>query len=310
MQDIDFTYSSSDGTEIFVYGWLCDDPKAIVHINHGMAEHAARYRHLAASLCDAGYTVYAQDHRGHGKSIPSGTLPGHFADEDGWNKAVNDAYDVNQMIAKRHPGLPILGLGHSMGSFMVQQILFQKPAAYAAAALSASNGKPSPVALAGRVIARVERRRLGKRGASPVIARMTFGEFNRAFAPNRTGCDWLSRDPEQVDLYDNDPLCGFTCSTQTWIDFLDALPSLTKSSNIARINKSIPLYVFSGDKDPVGENGAGVERLVKSYSDGGLRNIRLKLYPEGRHEMVNETNRQEVVQDIVQWCDEASASLG
>ena len=309
MQETNFKHSARDATEIHVYGWLCDSPKALVHINHGMAEHAARYGWLAASLCDAGYSVYAQDHRGHGKSIQPGLSPGHLADHDGWTKMVTDAHDINREIAGHHPGLPILALGHSMGSFVVQQLLYEQPGDFTAAALSGSNGKPPPIAIVARGIARVERRRLGKRSASPVIQRISFGEFNRAFSPIRTECDWLSRDTEQVDLYVEDPLCGFACSIQTWVDMLNALPKLASASNIARVDKDIPLLIFAGDKDPVGDNGAGVQRLAKAYDDAGLRHVQLKLYHEGRHETLNETNRQEVASDFITWCEQTTDKL-
>ncbi|MBW1875832.1 MAG: alpha/beta fold hydrolase, partial [Deltaproteobacteria bacterium] len=188
-----------------------------------MAEYGARYARLAQALATAGYTTYAHDHRGHGKSVPEGTPPGHMADNDSWNRIVEDAHGVNREIAKRHPGVPIIVLGHSMGSFVLQQLLFEHPNDMVAAALSGSNGKPPAIAMIGKLVARIERVRVGKRNPSPVMQKLTFDEYNKAYAPARTEFEWLSRDPEEVDKYVADPLCGFAVSTQVWIDMLRAL---------------------------------------------------------------------------------------
>ncbi len=303
MRDAHFTYKAPDGAELFVYGWLCDAPKAVVHILHGMAEFAGRYRRVAEALTRSSFHVFAHDHRGHGKSIVEGQPPGHVADVDSWNKMVSDAHGVNREIAKTHPGLPIIALGHSMGSFILQQLLYEHPQDYVAAALSASNGRPSLLAHVGKLVARVERMRHGKDNPSPVLQAMTFGGFNKPFEPARTEFDWLSRDATEVDAYIMDPLSGFACSTQTWADFMDALPELSKDTNVAKVRKDIPLYLFAGSEDPVGERGDGVRRLREQYLNAGIRDLDFKLYPGARHETLNELNRDEVIGDFVAWCN-------
>ncbi len=308
MKAVDFRFGTVDGANVYVRGWVVDRPKAIVQVLHGMAEHGARYERLARALASAGYGTYAHDHRGHGQSIADGVPPGHIADSDSWNRIVEDAHGINREIAKRHPGVPIIILGHSMGSFVLQQLLFERPSDMIAAALSASNGKPPPIASVGKVVARMERLRVGKRSPSPILQRLTFGEYNKAFAPTRTEFDWLSRDPAEVDAYVADPLCGFAVSTQVWIDMLDALDRIAKPSNVAKIPKDKPLYLFAGDQDPVGDFGKGMKRLHDAYKRAAIFDVRLKLYPEGRHEMLNETNRDEVTADLIGWCDEVVAA--
>ncbi len=308
MKSADFAFQTVDGANIQVRGWVIEQPKAIVQVLHGMAEHSARYARLARALADAGYSTYAHDHRGHGQSVPEGGSPGHMADSDGWNRIVEDAHGVNREIAKRHPNVPIIILGHSMGSFVLQQLLFEHPNDMIAAALSGSNGKPPPIAVLAKLIARIERARVGKRSPSPVLQKLTFEDYNKAFAPNRTEFDWLSRDPEEVDKYVADPLCGFAVSTQVWIDMLAALDRISNPRNVAKVPKGMPIYLFAGARDPVGDYGKGVKRLRDAYKRAAIFDVRLKLYPDARHEVLNETNRQEVTNDLIAWLDEIVAA--
>lgn len=308
MNSADFTFQTIDGAQLHVGGWTIDSPKAVVQVIHGMAEYGSRYARLAQALGDAGYNTYAHDHRGHGKSIREGEPPGHMADEDSWNRIVEDAHGVNREIAKRHPNLPIIVLGHSMGSFVLQQLLFEHPTDMIAACLSASNGKPPAIAALGKLIARIARLRVGKRNPSPVMQKLTFEEYNKAFAPNRTTFDWLSRDDDEVDKYIVDPLCGFAVSTQTWIDMLDALSRIANPKSISKVPKGIPIYLFAGSEDPVGNKGKGMRNLYDAYKRAGIFDVRLKLYEGARHETLNETNRQEVTNDFIAWCDEVIAT--
>jgi alpha-beta hydrolase superfamily lysophospholipase len=299
--------AAPDGSPIHVHVWLpAEEPRAVVQIAHGMSEHGARYAALASALNARGIGVYANDHRGHGRSVPSGEAPGHMGD-DGFASAVRVVRELEQHIAKAHPSAKRVLLGHSMGSFITQRFLSQYPGALHGAVLSASNGKPPPIAAAGRYVARLERLRLGPLGKSKVLEALSFEDFNKKFRPNRTGYDWLSRDEARVDAYVADPLCGFPVTTQTWVDLLDALGSLTAPDRLAAIPKDLPVYVFAGTRDPVGDFGRGVERLVAAYRAAGLRDVELKLYPEGRHEMLNETNREEVVADLLGWIERTLA---
>lgn len=310
MKSADFTFQTVDGAKLHVSGWIIDSPKAVVQIIHGMAEYGSRYARLAQALADAGYNTYSLDSRGHGKSVPEGQPPGHLADEDGWNRTVEDAHSVNREIANRHPNLPIIILGHSMGSFVLQQLLFEHPSDMVAACLSGSNGKPPPIAALGKLVARVERLRVGKRNPSPVMQKLTFEEYNKAFAPNRTTFDWLSRDDHEVDIYVADPLLGFAVSTQSWVDMLSALSRISNPKNVAKVPQGMPLYLFAGSEDPVGDKGKGMRNLYDAYKRAGIFDVRLKIYEGARHETLNETNRQEVTTNFIGWCDEIVTAQG
>ncbi|MGE8067303.1 lysophospholipase [Pseudomonas sp. NPDC089569] len=295
-----FWLTTSDHSRLFVNQWLPDgNLKAMILLAHGMAEHSGRYAHLAEKLCAEGYGVCAPDQRGHGKTAESGTL-GHFADKDGWAKVVGDLACLNQHIGQKHHGVPILLLGHSMGSYIAQGYLLHHSASLQGAILSGSNFQPVSLYRAARQIARLERLRQGPKGRSALIEWLSFGSFNKSFKPTRTSFDWLSRDPAQVDLYVNDPLCGYRCTNQLWIDLLGGLQQISKASNLAQIDPGLPLLVIGGECDPVSE-GKRLKDLASALRGAGSRNLQLKIYPQARHELFNETNRDEVTADVLAW---------
>lgn len=295
----EFFLEASDGARIFVRRWLPEDPpRAIVQIAHGLAEHSQRYEDFALALNRAGIGVYADDHRGHGRTAQAGDL-GFFAARDGWRLCLEDLWTLNRRIRADHPSAPIVFFGHSMGSFMGQSFIADHGDSLAGAILSGSNGRPPAIAALGRLIARFERLRLGARGRSALLKALMFGEFNKPFRPARTDFDWLSRDPATVDAYVADPLCGFDFTTQLAIDLLDGLPPLLAPATLARIPKALPIHIVSGARDPVGANLQG---LVDAYRAAGLAPT-VTLYPEGRHEMLNETNREEVKAALIGWID-------
>jgi alpha-beta hydrolase superfamily lysophospholipase len=300
MPGSEFDFRTDDGHTLLGRRWLPEGPpRAIVQIAHGLAEHSARYARLAAALNSAGYAVYANDHRGHGPRAVAADL-GHFADEGGWDKVVGDLWTFNRLIAAEQPGTPIIFLGHSLGSFLGRGFITKHSDALAGVALSGSNGKPPAIATLGRLIAREERLRLGRRGKSDPILQMWFGEFNKPFKPARTAYDWLSRDEKEVDAFVADPLCGFPFTTQLAIDVLDALPHVTSRTSLAAIRKDLPVYVFSGERDPVGAN---IQGLIQDLKAAGFTQLTTRIYPGARHEMLNETNRDEVTRDFIAWLD-------
>ncbi|MCK6587966.1 MAG: alpha/beta hydrolase [Polyangiaceae bacterium] len=310
MQSSTFTFKASDGKSLFVHQWMPDAPplRGLVHIAHGMAEHGGRYGRLAEALARAGYAVQANDHRGHGGTAERDEDLGFFASSGGWGRVVRDITELVDHWKKEHPSLPVILFGHSMGSFLVQEIMFERPDLAAAVVLSGSNGKPSPLALAGRAVARVERKRLGERGKSPLLHSLSFESFNKAFKAPRTPYDWLSRDEAEVDRYIADPRCGFVCSTALWIDLLDALPGLTKPENLAKIRRDLPIYVVAGAEDPVSERTKGIAKLVDTYRRAGLFRVTQRLYEGARHEIFNEVNRDAITADLIAWLDKNAAA--
>jgi alpha-beta hydrolase superfamily lysophospholipase len=300
MPGSEFDFRADDGQTLLARRWLPEGPlRAIVQIAHGLAEHSARYARLAAALNSAGYAAYANDHRGHGPKAAPADL-GHFADEGGWDKVVGDLWTFNRLIAAEQQGTPIVFLGHSLGSFLGRSFIARHSDALAGVALSGSNGKPPAIATLGRLIARQERVRLGKRGKSDLILQMWFGEFNKRFKPARTASDWLSRDEKEVDAFVADPLCGFPFTTQLAIDVLDALPHVTSRKSLATIRKDLPIYVFSGERDPVGAN---IKGLIQDLKAAGFTQLTTRIYPGARHETLNELNRDEVTRDFIVWLD-------
>jgi len=297
MQASRFLLDRDDGAKIQVYRWAPDGaPRAAIQIAHGLCEHAGRYERLATALTAAGYLAYASDHRGHGPSAAPSDR-GFFAEADGWRKCLDDLWAVNRRLAADAPGLKIVFFGHSMGSIMGQQFIAEHGEALAGAALSGSNGPPPAILPLGRLLARFERLRLGPRGHSPVLRQIIFGEYNKAFRPARTDFDWLSRDEAEVDKYLADPLCGFPFTAQLAVDLLDAIGPIASHTTIARVPKTLPIYIFSGARDPVGANLQG---LMDAYRRAGLA-VTAKIYPDARHETLNETNRDEVVADLLAW---------
>ena len=303
-----FTFRAADAASIFVYRWVTErSPKAVVQIAHGIAEHAGRYARLAAALNEAGYHVYANDHPGHGRTAYGPEGLGLFAEHDGWRKCVADLWGLNRRIAARHPGLPIVLLGHSMGSFMTQQFISEHGDALAGAVLCGSSGRPAPRLALVRLVAAAERLRLGPRGRSALVQALAFGAFNKPFQPARTPFDWLSRDSAEVDKYITDPLCAFQPSLQLWLDFLPALSQIARPERQARIPKRLPIYIIAGMHDPVGANGKGVEQLLAAYRLAGLQHVVHRLYPGARHELFNETNREEVTRNLIAWLNGVAA---
>ena len=279
-------------------------PRAVIHIVHGMSEHARRYEPLAVALAAKGWAVYAHDQRGHGTTATDDSILGFFAERDGWSRAVEDFAAFLKFERQQHPNIPLVAFGHSMGSFIVQDYLSGNAAdGLSAAILSGTNGRPPLIARIGVWVARFECWRLGPKGRSPLIRRLSFDTFNRQFKPNRTSADWLSRDPQEVDKYIADPMCGFDATNRLWDDLLTIMPELSSPHRISQIPSYLPVYILGGDKDPTSYQGRGVRQLVKAYEAAGMERVHVQLYPDGRHEMLNEINRNEVIMDLQNWLD-------
>ncbi|HEY6250915.1 MAG TPA: alpha/beta hydrolase [Candidatus Angelobacter sp.] len=303
METQTFALRTADGVELFVYCWLPPGPcKAVVQIAHGLAEHAGRYSRLAGALTAAGYAVYANDHRGHGRTCKSNDQLGFVASKDGWQLCVNDLWALNRHIAAEHPGVPLVLLGHSMGATLAQQFMGEYGDALAGVVLSGSSGNPTMLAGIGKLILRLERLRLGPSGHSKLANSLSFDAFNKSFAPARTAFDWLSRDPAEVDKYVADRLCGFSASVQLWIDLLSGWARASRPAHRGRIPKTLPIYIIAGTRDPVGGNTRQIEPMLAAYKAAGLR-VQHRFYPEARHELFNETNREEVTRDLIGWME-------
>ena len=289
MNEHPLTLNAPDGHTITGTVFTPPEPVAILVISHGMAEHGDRYRPLARWLGEHGVAAVTFHHRGHGPACPSGGL-GHYADQQGWASVVADLHRVVQYSHLQLPGLPLHLLGHSMGSFIAQSYAQKHGDTLDTLILSATNRIDRGQLLASRALIGLIRLIRGKRHRSRLVARITFEQFNRKFRPNRSGFDWLSRDREQVDRYISDPVCGFDCTVGLWWDFIGGMLSISPSA----WRKDLPVHLFSGTADAVGEMGRGVRRHFQLIREAGLEKVTLRLFEGGRHEMLNETNRDEV----------------
>jgi alpha-beta hydrolase superfamily lysophospholipase len=306
MKSDTFTYKTDDGTNVFVYRWLPEKgkPKAAVQIAHGMAEHAARYERFAKELVKEGYAVYASDHRGHKMTAGNLENVGFFAKENGWRLVVEDIHQLTGIIKKENPGVPLFLFGHSMGSMLGRNYIFLYGKDIDGVIISGTSADPGLLGKIGLIIAKREKRKKGEKFRSELLTKLSFGEFNKPFKPNRTDFDWLSRDDAEVDKYVDDPYCGNVFTTSFFVDLIDGVNVIHDKKNIAKTPKDLPMFIFSGDKDPVGKNGKGIRAVHKLYEKAGLKDLKLKLYPDARHEMLNETNRDEVFKDIIQWLND------
>jgi alpha-beta hydrolase superfamily lysophospholipase len=306
MKSETFTFKTKDNENIFTYKWLPDnekDIKAIVQLAHGMAEHGKRYERFSEALNGSGYGVYINDHRGHGKTAGSLEALGFFADENGWDLVIDDMHQLTGIINETFPGLPVFLLGHSMGSFLSRNYIYRYGNELKGVILSGTAGDPGLLGALGILVAKRECKKKGKKTKSLLLDKLSFGSFNKAFKPARTDFDWLSRDPEEVDKYINDPYCGEVFTAGFYLDLLEGMKKINLQSNTNRVPKDLPIFLFAGDMDPVGKNGKGVKQIFKAYEKAGIRDVSCKLYKDGRHEMLNEINREEVFNDIIKWLD-------
>jgi alpha-beta hydrolase superfamily lysophospholipase len=303
MQSTTTTVTASDGTALHTNRWLPDGPpKAAVQLAHGMAEHSARYARLASALTDAGYAVYAHDHRGHGTTGPEDDH-GFFADENGWASVVDDMRRVTRLAQDENPGLPLFLLGHSMGSFLARSYVIEDSGDLAGLVLSGTGGDPGLLGKAGLLLAKAEARLRGRRHVSPLLDKLLFGRYNAAFKPNRTPFDWLSRDEAEVDAYIADTMCGKTFTSGFFVDLVGAQPAINDRRQVARIRRDLPILLLSGEKCQVGANGRGPREVAERLRSVGVTDVTCTLYPGARHEIFNETNRDEVTADLIRWLD-------
>jgi alpha-beta hydrolase superfamily lysophospholipase len=296
------TFVDPDGYEIFVYKWSPEtSTKAAVQVAHGAAEHALRYERFAHFLNDAGFIVYGNDHRGHGKTAASLDKAG-IAGDQGWNGMVNDAHQLTQIIKDENPGIPVFLFGHSMGSMIAQHYIQQWGDELQGVILSGTFGSLGDDTAGTAVMAEQMAQEHGATTPSVLFEGM-FSSFNEPFEPGKTGFEWLSRDDAEVQKYVDDPWCGFPFCNRLVADMFAGAQEMWTPENEARIPKDLPVLVVSGDKDPAGGFTASVQVLLDRYAEHGLANVTSKFYAGARHEILNETNRDEVHQDILDWLE-------
>lgn len=294
------TFVSKNGsTEITYYLYEpISAPRAILQLSHGMAEYIERYEPFIRFLAEHGILVAGNDHLGHGNSVKSKEDYGYFAEKDGYRYLYQDLHQLTEIVTARYPSLPTLLLGHSMGSFVARAYLAEYGDELDAAILVGTSGK-NPLVNGGLLLSSLAMKRSGAKTPSPFLDKMAFGSYNKRFQPQRTSFDWLSGDPLEVDRYLEDPKCGFLFTAGGFHDLFSLLKLVSSDACMDRYPKELPLYFLSGALDPVGNYGKGVQETCYRLKKKGIKTVLLKLYPEGRHEIINELNKSEVYEDIL-----------
>lgn len=303
-----FFLNSSDGkNRLHGFFWLPEgDPRALVQITHGMAEYIDRYDPFASFLANQGYAVIGHDHLGHGQTAKSDADLGFFAEKDGDRIVIDDIHLVTLEAKKRFPGKKILLLGHSMGSFMTRRYLAVYSKDLDGAIIMGTGNIPAPVAGLGVFCSKVSVLFHKDHYRSKFLTGLALGSNNKPFAPNRTEVDWLSRNNENVDRYVADPLCGFLFTNAAFRDFFTVMKKIAKQEGFDTIRRDLPLLIISGELDPVGGKKA-CTAVKAQYDQLGFTDVTLKLYPEDRHEILNELDREQVFSDLLLWIAKKTA---
>ncbi len=302
MAKSEHTFKTEDNIKIVYFKHTCETTaKATVIIIHGMAEHAQRYDDFAGFLNKNGFNVYTYDQRGHGKTAGSIEKQGFFAEKNGWKKITSDLKKMIEIVQTDLPDLPVFLLGHSMGTFVTRTFISDYDNNIKGVILSGTTGSAGLLGKIGILLTNIIMLFKKKDSPSSLMDNLSFGDFNKAFKPNRTKFDWLSRDNEQVDKYVDDPYCGAIFSVGFYNDMMRGLEYVNKNEIANKTRKDLPIYLFSGDKDPVSKNGKQVKEVFEMYKNAGITDISMKLYEGARHETLNETNKEEVYNDVLTW---------
>ncbi|MEB4856986.1 alpha/beta hydrolase [Priestia megaterium] len=298
-----FYYRGHQEKEIFAQKWNVENnsAKGVVQIAHGMAEHIGRYEYFANVLRQHGYIVYGNDHRGHGQTALKDEDKRFFAEENGFDTVVYDMIALTKHISTEHSGLPIFLFGHSMGSFLTRRYIQLDTEHIHGVILSGTGSIPSLSLQGGILAAQIEIKRKGLRSPSPFLDKLSFGQYNKSFHPARTPFDWLSQDNEAVDLYVNDPYCGGVFTAGFFYDLLTGIKQISNLANIKLVPSSLPIYLVSGEYDPVGSYTKGVVKVYNDFKKAGLQDVSYRFFKECRHELLNELNKDEVIEDILNW---------
>lgn len=299
-----FSFAGNENTSINVITWIPENQnlKGVIIVVHGMAEYANRYDEFARFLAENNYAVYAHDQRGHGFTLKNSKF-GFFGKKDGWNLVLNDLHKLVKITKEKHPDVASILFGHSMGSLLARNYAIDYGRFIDKLIITGTAHNPGFITNIGLVIAKTLSILVKPHTPSKFLTMMTFAGFNKTYHDKRTKFDFLSRDTEIVDKYVKDPLCGFDCSNSFYVNMLTGLKYIHQDKNIQMIPAALPIFILSGNDDPVGNYGKGVEKVYMQLKSNGCNNVTLKLYPNARHELTNEINRNEVYNDVLNWIE-------
>lgn len=304
MKKEEFYFDSRDGkSNIHAVRYLPEQeqPVCVVQIIHGMAEYVERYEEFARFLTEKGCVVTGEDHLGHGKSIQEGVPAGYFCEQDPATVVVRDVHRLKKLTQQTYPSVPYLIIGHSMGSFILRNYLCRYGSGITGAVIMGTGMQPPGLLKVSKALAAVQKLFFGSKHVSRLIDKAAFGSYNKRIERPGSTFDWLSRDREQVDKYVSDPLCGFVFTVNGFQTLFELISRVQQKENLEKIPKELPVLVVSGTDDPVGEYGKGVRRAYDSLINLGMQKVTLKLFEGGRHELLNETDRENVMQQLWQW---------
>lgn len=293
--------ASGEPGRIFSRSWKSESTpaKAVVEIAHGMAEHSARYDAFAAFLAERGYAVYMNDHAGHGRSAQ---INGHFADKNGWENVVSDLNALMDEAERENPGLPLFLMGHSMGSFLSRSFLTRYGQRLSGCILCGTMGQ-NPGVKPGKTLAELQCRLRGPRSRGKLLDKLAFGSYNKRIENPVNKFAWLSTDEDNCKAYAADKMCGFEFTAAGYRDLFTGLEEVSSPQWAAAVPKELPIYLVAGLEDPVGNYGEGPRQVADMLKSAGVKNVELTLYPEMRHELLNEIGRQKVYDDILSWLE-------
>lgn len=297
-----------DGTKLHMYEWKPTNnknAKGVIQLVHGSAEHAKRYDEFANYMNENGYIVIADDHRGHGKTAKNKEDLGFFAEENGWETIIDDLAEITTLIKTTYPNLPIVMLGHSMGSFMERHYIIKYGENLKAAVICGTAYQPQMLLKFSKMIAKYHQKKLGPKEKDQMVYNLSYARFNKRFnKEGATGVEWISTDKKVQKKFKDDPLTGQVFSTSAFKDMFTGLMFIHKTKNIKKGPKDLPIFFISGEDDPVGNFGKGVKKVYKKFKKHHT-NVSLKLYPHARHEILNEPIKDEVFQDILIFYNQA-----
>ena len=299
----EFTFDSRDGsTKLHAVRWTPSGKViCILQIVHGMAEYVERYEALALYLGEKGILVTGDDHLGHGKSVGERGAYGYFCDQDPATVVVRDVHRLKKITQEEYPGVPYVILGHSMGSFILRNYLFRYGSGIQGAIICGTGSQPPLLVKVCKGVATLQGLLFGQKHTARLIDKLAFGSYNKRIPDAKTAFDWLCTDPAVVDAYMQDPLCGFTFTVNGFRTLFALLDRLNQEENLWAMPGELPVRFIAGDMDPVGDYGAGVKKAYEDFVKAGMEHVTLKLYAGGRHELLNEKNKEQVYEDIYPW---------
>lgn len=303
----EFYYDSRDGvSKLHAVRYVPDHPediRAVLQIVHGMAEYFTRYEEFAEYMTSKGFVVTGEDHMGHGKSIGKTGKCGYFCENDPATVLVRDVHRLKRSTQELYPDVPYIIMGHSMGSFITRNYLIRYGSGVDGAVIMGTGMVPAGLLRVSKIMAMLQKVFLGSEHVSKSIDKMAFGNYNAKIENPKTAFDWLTRDAKRVKKYIEDPLCGFTFTVNGFATLFELIYRLYDVEGLNKMPKQLPIFMVSGDADPVGDYGKGVKRAYDSIRAVGVENVGMKLYPGARHELLNELNREEVYDDISRWLE-------